>query len=93
MAFELGNAGVSTPTFVIVGFQARSKIDSDTHDNATFDRLHLSNAVCKIGSEKYPVYEIECNYDRDNYCEASYEIENFSRLYSETNLLNPLIDL
>ena len=52
--FELGNSGEVTPTFVIVGFQARNKIDSQTHDNATFNRLSVSIAVCKIGSEKYP---------------------------------------
>ena len=45
--FELGNPGVSTPTFVIVGFQARNKFDSQTHDNATFDRFSVSNAVVK----------------------------------------------
>ena len=50
--FELGSAGESCPTFVIVGFQARNKIDSQVHDNAVFDRLPISNAVCKIGSEK-----------------------------------------
>ena len=73
--FELGNSGggsyreaaQSTPTFVIVGFQARNKIDSQTHDNAVFDRLPISNAVCKIGSEKYPDDGIECDYDRDKY--------------------------
>ena len=62
--FELGNSGESTPTFVIVGFQVRNKIDSQTHDNAIFDRLPISNAVCKIGSEKYPDDGIECDYDR-----------------------------
>ena len=65
--FELGNSGESTPTFVIVGFQARNKVDSQTHDNAIFDRLTVSNAVCKIGSEKYPDDGIECDYDRDKY--------------------------
>ena len=35
--FELGNSGESTPTFVTVGFQARNKIDSQTHNNAVFD--------------------------------------------------------
>ena len=29
--FELGNSGESTPTFIIVGFPARNKIDSQTH--------------------------------------------------------------
>ena len=50
--FELGNSGESTPTFVLVGFQARKKIDSQTHNNATFDRLSVSNVVCKLGSER-----------------------------------------
>ena len=68
--FELGSAGDNaggspTPTFVIVRFQARNKIDSQVHDNAVFDRLPISNAVCKIGSEKYPDDGIECDYDRD----------------------------
>ena len=96
--FELGSAGgnsnnESCPTFVIVGFQARNKIDSQVHDNSVFDRLPISNAVCKIGSEKYPDDGIECDYDRDKYDQANSEIENFYHLHSETNLLNPFIDL
>ena len=91
--FELSNSGESTPTFVIVAFQARNKIDSQTHDNAIFDRLPISNAVCKIGSEKYPDDGKECDYDRDKYDQAYSEIENFYLLKSETNLLNPFIDL
>ena len=87
-----GNSGESCPTFVIVGFQARNKIDSQVHDNAVFDRLPISNAVCKIGSEKYPDDGIECDYDRDKYDQANSEIENFYHLNSETNLLNPFID-
>ena len=47
--FELGNSGgeaaQSTPTFVIVAFQARNKIDSQTHEIAVFDRVPFSNAV------------------------------------------------
>ena len=50
--FDLGKSGESTPTFVVVGFQARDKSDSQTHDNAMYDRLSISNAVCKIGSGK-----------------------------------------
>ena len=91
--FELGSSGESTPSFKIVGFQARNKIDSQTHDNAIFDRLPVSNAVCKIGSEKYPDDGIECDYDRDKYDQAYSEIENFYLLKNETNLLNPFIDL
>ena len=43
--FELNNIGESTPTFEIVGFQARGKTISQTHDIATSDRLPISNAV------------------------------------------------
>ena len=91
--FELGNSGESTPIFVVVAFQARKKIDSQTQYNAIFDRLPVSNAVCKIGSENYPDDGIECDYDRDKYDQAYSEIENFYLLKSETNLLNPFIDL
>ena len=91
--FDLGNSVESTSTFVIVGFQARNKIDSQTHDNAIFDRLPSSNALCKIGSEKYPVDGIDCDYNKDNYREAYQGIENFYRLHTETNLLRPFIDL
>ena len=96
--FELGNSGSGsnpelTPVFVIVGFQARNIIDSQTHGNATFDRLPISNAVCKIGSEKHPGYGRKCNYSRDKFDQAYSEIENFYQLKSETNLFNPFIDL
>ena len=95
--FDLGNSGgsyrESTPTFIIVGFEARNKIHSQTHDKATFDRLPISNALCKIGSEKNPEDGIECDYDHDKYDQAYSEIENFYQLKSETNLLNPFIDL
>ena len=89
----MANSGESTPTFVIVGFQARNKTDSQTHDNAIFDRLQVSNAVCKIGSETYPLDGIECDYDRNKNREAYQEIENFYRLRTETNLLMPFFDL
>ena len=91
--FEIGNSGESTPTFVIVGLQARNKIGSQTHDNATFDRSSFSNAVCKIVSEKYPDDGIECDYDRDKNDQAYSEIENFYQLKNKTNLFNPFIDL
>ena len=61
---ELGNSGESTPIFVVVGFQARIKIDSQFH-SSVFDRFPVSSAVCKSGSEKYPVDGLECDHDRD----------------------------
>ena len=56
--FELSKSEESTPSFVIVGFQARNKMDSQTHNNATFDLLPVSNAVCKIGSKQIPMTKL-----------------------------------
>ena len=58
-----------------------------------FDQIPISNAVCKIGSEKYPDDGKECDYDGDKYDQAYSEIGNFYQLKNETNLLNPFFDL
>ena len=55
--FKLRNAGESTPTFVIVGLQAENKVDSQTQNKATIDRLPISNAFCEIGSENILLME------------------------------------
>ena len=89
----MDNSAESTPTFVIVGFQARNRIDSQTHNNSTFDTLSVSNAVCKEGSEENPNDGKECDYDRHKDDQAYYEIENFYTLHSESNLLNPFLSL
>ena len=78
---------------VINGIQARNRIDSQTHDKAVFDQIPISNAVYKIRSEKYPYDGIDCDYDRAKYDQAYSEIENFFHIKSDTNLLNPFIDL
>ena len=74
--FDLGNSGELTPTYVIVGFQDRSIIDSQTHNTSVFEQLLISNAVCEIGSKKYPVDGMNCDYARDKYDQAYHEIEN-----------------
>ena len=89
----MDNSAESTPTFVIVGFQARKRIDSQTQNHSTFDTLSVSNAVCKIGSEENPNDGIECDYDLHKHDQAYYEIENFYTLHSESNLLNPFLSL
>ena len=90
--FELGNSE-SSPLFIIVGFHARNNTDFQTHNNATFNRLTFSNAVCKIGSKTFSLDGIDCDYDRDKYDQAYHEIKTFYILHDETNLLNPFISL
>ena len=79
--------------YVIVGIQVRNKNGSQRHSNAVFDKLSVSNAVCKIGSAKYHVDGIDCDYTRDKNDQAYHEIENFVIHYTETNLLSPCISL
>ena len=78
---------------IIICFQARNKIGSQANDNGLFDRLPTSYAVSEIGSEKHPDNGINCDYDRDNYFQAYYEIENIFEQQTLTNFLQPLIDL
>ena len=65
--FELDNSGESTPKYVVLGFLGRNKIDSPTHNNSTFNRLSVSNAVCKTGADNYPDDGIDCDNSRDKY--------------------------
>ena len=92
-SFDLGMFSEQAPKYVIVGFQNRNNIESQTHDNATFDLLPISSAVCIIGSQNYTDKMITCDYDRNNYHEAYYEMESFFRNHTETNILKPFISL
>ena len=47
----------------------------------------------KWGQKKNPEDGIECDYDGNKGDQTYSEIENFYHLKSETNLLNPFIDL
>ena len=66
----MGNHCETSPTYVEVGFQIRDEIDSRTHKNSIFDRVGISNAVCKIGSDKYSVDGIIycCIRSSDTFC-------------------------
>ena len=76
----MGNHCETSPTYVIVGFQIRDEIDSRTHKNSIFDRVGISNAVCKSGSDKYSVDGIDCDYTRDTFYQAYHEIEKLPSL-------------
>ena len=67
------------------------KINSQTHDNATFDRPPITSCVCTIGSEKYPERGIRMNYGENNYIEPYREIKNFFKNVNEDETLNPFI--
>ena len=90
--FELGiESGKNIPSWVIIGFMADNKFDSQLHDNSVFDWLPISQAVCRIGSEKYPGDYINLNYPRNNFHEAYYQIENFFLKHTEDRTMKPFI--
>ena len=53
--FELGiESSKNIPSWIIVGFMADEKFDSQLQDNSVFDWLPISQAVCRLGSDRYP---------------------------------------
>ena len=75
--FELGQSENLNPVYIIVGFMNSNKFGSQIQDNSIFDRLNVVYCICKIGSENFPENGINCNYNRDNYTETYYQVENF----------------
>ena len=92
--FELGiESGKNIPSWVIVGFMQDAKFDSQVHDNSVFDWLPISQAVCRLGSDRYPTDYINLDYSRNNFHEAYYQIENFFLKHSEDRILKPFIGI
>ena len=53
--FELGSQeSMNVPMWIIVGFQKRSRQDSQNLNNCSFCRLPVASAQCIIGTGKYP---------------------------------------
>ena len=71
---------------------AQNKLNSQVHNNSVFDTLPIIQAQTKIGSENFPENGIMCDYSRYNYSDAYFEIENFFRMYTQTDFLKPIID-
>ena len=92
--FELGiESGKNIPSWVIVGFMEDVRFDSQLHDNSVFDWLPISQAVCRLGSDRYPTDYINLDYSRTNFHEAYYQIENFFLKHSEDRILKPFIGI
>ena len=69
--FELGSQeNMNVLIWIIVGFQQRSRQDSQNLNNDTFCRLPVTSAQCIIGTEKYPDAGKLLNYDDDVYSQG-----------------------
>ena len=90
--FELGiESSKNIPSWIIIGFMKDEKFDSQLHDNSVFDWLPISQAVCRLGSDRYPNDYINLDYSRNNFHEAYYQIENFFLKHSGDRLMKPFI--
>ena len=85
--FELGSASNQTLLWVIIEFVDKIIFNSETHD---FSFVPLPITEASRGSENYPQYSINCDFDGNNYHEASYQIKNLKKV-SEDRMVKPFI--
>ena len=55
-------------------------------------RLPKPEAVLRAGSENYHQYLVWCDFDRDTYHEAYYQIEFFFKNVTQDQFLKPFMD-
>ena len=70
---------------------ADNKFDNQEQDNSVFDWLPISQAVCRLGSDRYPNDYINLDYSRNNFHEAYYQIENFFLKHTRDRVIKPFI--
>ena len=88
--FELGiQSSQNIPSWIIIGFMADEIFDSQVHDYSTFDWLPISEAACRLGSDRYPNDYINLNYPRNNFHEAYYQLKNFFLKHAEDRIMKP----
>ena len=60
----------------IVVFADRNIFNSQTHAYL-FAQLPVTGAALKVGCESYSHYSFRCDFDREDYHEAYYQVEKF----------------
>ena len=90
--FELGTQeGINVPIWIIIGFQQRTRQDSQNENNDTFYRPPVTSAQCIIGTEKYPDSGIFLNYNDDDYNQGYGQIKEVFRALTKDDILQPYI--
>ena len=89
---ELGTQeGINVPIWVIIGFQQRTRQNSQNENNDTFYRPPVTSAHCIIGTEKYPDSGILLNYDDDDYNQGYGQTKEAFRALTKDYILQPFI--
>ena len=90
--FELGTQeGINVPIWIILGFQQRTRQNSQNENNDTFYRPPVTSAQCIIGTEKYPDSSILLNYDDDDSNQGYGQIKEAFRALTKDDILQPYI--
>ena len=90
--FELGKQeGMNVPIWITIGFQQRTRQNSQNENNDTFYRPPVTSAQCIIGTEKYPDSGILLNYKDDDYNQGYGQIKEAFRARTKDDILQPYI--
>ena len=90
--FELGTQeGMTTPIWIIIGFQQKDRQDSQNINNIKFYRPPVTSAQCIIGTAKYPDSAILLNYDDDQYIKRYGQILEAFKALTKYIILQPYI--
>ena len=90
--FDLGiQEGINVPIWIIIGFQQRTRQNSQNENNDTFYRPPVTSAQCIIGTEKYPDSGILLNYNDDDYNQGYGQIKEAFRALTKDDILQPYI--
>src|ERR1044071_8954039 len=79
-------SGIEKPRWIIVGFQI-DRINSQEQNPAVFDHLNLTSAHVMLNSERYPIYDVTCNFPRNDYSVFYEMFDNFKKEYYGFNAL------
>ena len=90
--FELGSQeSTNVPIWIIVGFQQRSRQDSQNLNNDTFFRLPVNSVQCIIGTEKHADAGVLINYDGGDYSQCYGLTKEAFRALTKDDIRQPYI--
>ena len=79
-------SGIEKPRWIIVGFQT-NKYQTQEQNPAVFDHVNLSKACVTLNSQKYPLHDINIDFEKNDYAILYKIFDNFKEEYYGFNSL------